>query len=164
MRISPLWCGSVHLCGKSFPRRCASLLQIIERWLSIIGWFEGHQLLEAVGAALCYQLAFPVCAWCRVSRALQSGSAGGASALREQGWPRWGQRGPPSVSKVASSHEGTHSNFQRQRGQSTGLIAPQFSRLRSCTKQCTACAHVAVLTVKRDSRQPIIDHWIKESL
>ena len=36
----------IHLSGRSLPRRCISLLQITERWLSNIVGFKGHRLLE----------------------------------------------------------------------------------------------------------------------
>ena len=36
----------IHLGGRSLPRRHASLLQIIESWLSNGGQFKGHRLLE----------------------------------------------------------------------------------------------------------------------
>lgn len=109
------YCVGIHLGGRSFPRRCASFLQIIEPWLSIVGQFEGHQPLEAVGAALCYQLVFPVCAWWRVSREhcraaeweelLCSGNKAGLGGATEAPLPHW--RWPVLIKQHATTSRGS---------------------------------------------------------
>lgn len=127
----------VRIClwGRSFAKRCVSLLQIIESWLSNAGQFKCHRLLQ-IPSVLLYasddQLASPMCAWWRASKAMQGRRVRRESVLREHDQPRSGQRGPPCVSKVASSHKATQSLLQRH------LVESVCSSVCSSAKWCIA--------------------------
>lgn len=81
--LSPCIVG-IHLSGRSLPRRCASLLQIIESWLSNVR-FKSHRLLETPSVLIYAPTRVSLCARWRVSRAEKV--SGSKSVLREQSKP-----------------------------------------------------------------------------
>lgn len=80
----------IHLCGRSFPKRWASHFHIIERWLSNVGQFKGHQLPEILSVLLSVLAGVPFVYLMEgeQSDAKQASGKCVLSALREQARPR----------------------------------------------------------------------------
>lgn len=148
--------------GKSLPRRCASLLHIIESWLSKAFQFISHRLLETPSVLIYVPTRVSRCARWRVSRTEKM--SGSTSVLREQSRPGGWERTHFPVEGGWSSRSNTNDRSRDTLRKTQGSLNPNFLVCKTViwhtclTFMSQGCSEIAAWS------QLLTDHCIKEFL